>query len=260
MKKNMKGITLVSLVITIIVMLILAGVSISMATGNNGVLTRGQQGALNTKLAAVQEDLNSAILSLETDYRSESVLESAMEAKKDQYFTVATKGTLPATKDYINNHKGLNDYLNRSKVIVGSAVKNAAADMQVNGAAANTTTLTTIAGLGSGKAITSAASSNTNCLHKVTALYLTSDADSGVVGGDLYVALYYVENSIPTFIDVGIVQSTSTKFANGCAGITTAQKAGFKEGSAKGKGSIVDSDGTAITGITWLNNAECENN
>ena len=39
-KKN-NGITLIALVITIIVLLILAGVSISMLTGQNGILTRG---------------------------------------------------------------------------------------------------------------------------------------------------------------------------------------------------------------------------
>ena len=36
MLKNNKGITLIALVITIIVLLILAGVSIAMLTGNNG--------------------------------------------------------------------------------------------------------------------------------------------------------------------------------------------------------------------------------
>ena len=44
MKKNMtkqRGITLIALVITIIVLLILAGVSIAMLTGQNGILTRG---------------------------------------------------------------------------------------------------------------------------------------------------------------------------------------------------------------------------
>ena len=40
MLKNNKGITLIALVITIIVLLILAGVSIAMLTGNNGILTR----------------------------------------------------------------------------------------------------------------------------------------------------------------------------------------------------------------------------
>ena len=41
-KKN-NGITLIALVITIIVLLILAGVSISMLTGQNGILTRGTE-------------------------------------------------------------------------------------------------------------------------------------------------------------------------------------------------------------------------
>ena len=43
MLKQKKGITLVALVITIIVLLILAGVSISMVVGDNGVLTQAQK-------------------------------------------------------------------------------------------------------------------------------------------------------------------------------------------------------------------------
>lgn len=39
-KNKELGITLIALVITIIVILILAGVSISMMTGNNGILTQ----------------------------------------------------------------------------------------------------------------------------------------------------------------------------------------------------------------------------
>ena len=41
-QRNNTGITLIALVITIIVLLILAGVSIAMLTGNNGILTRGK--------------------------------------------------------------------------------------------------------------------------------------------------------------------------------------------------------------------------
>ena len=37
-----KGITLISLVVTIVVLLILAGVSVSMLTGDNGILRRGK--------------------------------------------------------------------------------------------------------------------------------------------------------------------------------------------------------------------------
>ena len=42
MLKNNKGITLIALVVTIIVLLILAGVSIAMLTGDNGILTQGK--------------------------------------------------------------------------------------------------------------------------------------------------------------------------------------------------------------------------
>ena len=41
LNKN-KGITLIALVITIIVLLILAGVSIAMLTGQNGILSQAQ--------------------------------------------------------------------------------------------------------------------------------------------------------------------------------------------------------------------------
>ena len=40
--KNRKGITLVALVITIIVLLILAGVSINLVLGDNGIVKRAQ--------------------------------------------------------------------------------------------------------------------------------------------------------------------------------------------------------------------------
>mgnify|MGYP004528389081 CR=1 FL=1 len=54
--KNTKGITLISLVITIIVLLILAGVSIAMLTGKNGLITRAQDAAEETRGASVEEE------------------------------------------------------------------------------------------------------------------------------------------------------------------------------------------------------------
>ena len=50
-----KGITLIALVITIIVLLILAGVSIAMLTGENGILTQAQNAKNKTAEAEVQE-------------------------------------------------------------------------------------------------------------------------------------------------------------------------------------------------------------
>ena len=53
-QKN-KGITLIALVITIIVLLILAGVSIAMLTGQNGILTQAQKAKETTEESAENE-------------------------------------------------------------------------------------------------------------------------------------------------------------------------------------------------------------
>ena len=64
-KQNNRGITLIALVITIIVVLILAGVSISMLTGENGILTQANKAKKATEEAAKEE--NSKLSSIE-DY------------------------------------------------------------------------------------------------------------------------------------------------------------------------------------------------
>ena len=55
MKSKQKGITLIALVITIIVLLILAGVSIAMLTGENGILTQAQKAKEQTEKASEEE-------------------------------------------------------------------------------------------------------------------------------------------------------------------------------------------------------------
>ncbi len=54
-KHKNSGITLIALVITIIVLLILAGVSIAMLTGENGILTQAQNAKRRTEEAAANE-------------------------------------------------------------------------------------------------------------------------------------------------------------------------------------------------------------
>ena len=60
-KKENKGITLIALVITIIVLLILPGVSIAMLTGDNGILTRARDAVDSTANAEVVDKVNMAI-------------------------------------------------------------------------------------------------------------------------------------------------------------------------------------------------------
>ena len=56
--KNQKGITLIALVITIIVLLILAGITIAMLTGENGLLTRAKGSSATNAVAGVQEEIS----------------------------------------------------------------------------------------------------------------------------------------------------------------------------------------------------------
>lgn len=62
--KKERGITLIALVITIIVLLILAGVSIATLTGNNGILTRAQEAKESNIKADEEEEISLAWQSL----------------------------------------------------------------------------------------------------------------------------------------------------------------------------------------------------
>ena len=66
--KQTKGITLIALVITIIVLLILAGVSIAILTGQNGILTQANNAkieqALNKHMDLEEKELHLLIMSI----------------------------------------------------------------------------------------------------------------------------------------------------------------------------------------------------
>ena len=61
-QKNNRGITLIALVITIIVLLILAGISISMLSGDNSILSRAGQARDKTKETQKDEEVKVAVL------------------------------------------------------------------------------------------------------------------------------------------------------------------------------------------------------
>ena len=71
LKRKEQGITLIALVITIIVLLILAGVSIAMLTGDNGILSQAQRAKNETERAQANETSDLAnIESLINEYQS----------------------------------------------------------------------------------------------------------------------------------------------------------------------------------------------
>ncbi len=80
--KKEKGITLIALVITIIVLLILAGVSIATLTGDNGILTKASEAKEETEAASRKEqDDIEEILSTLDDYEGGSLEGLTLEQK-----------------------------------------------------------------------------------------------------------------------------------------------------------------------------------
>ena len=71
--KERKGITLIALVITIIVLLILAGISIAMLTGQNGILTQAQNSKQATEKAEVKEKAQTDIAGVQTAMQSTEI-------------------------------------------------------------------------------------------------------------------------------------------------------------------------------------------
>ena len=114
--KNTKGITLIALVVTIIVLLILAEVSIAMLTGNNGILSQAGRAKEEQAHAAVKE----GIMLLYNEYKtkqevnSSKVQEETKVASTELVKIAANSGAEGATenlgsfKDFIQSKNIIN--------------------------------------------------------------------------------------------------------------------------------------------------------
>lgn len=68
MKNKIEGVTLIALVVTIVVLLIIAGISINMITSDNGIIDKSQSAKGETEKASEQEVLEvSVIQAMELD-------------------------------------------------------------------------------------------------------------------------------------------------------------------------------------------------
>ena len=99
--KNKKGITLIALVVTVVVLIILAGVSINAVLGDNGIIKKANQAASVTKEAEVKEAINRTILEfyLTDDYETlEDFLKAKAEDGSIDSVTKNADGTLTVKK------------------------------------------------------------------------------------------------------------------------------------------------------------------
>lgn len=82
--KSQKGITLIALVITIIVLLILAGVTIAMLTGENGILTKAKTADTDTKNAEAAERINMELQAFKTDILANGSIQADTARKAEK--------------------------------------------------------------------------------------------------------------------------------------------------------------------------------
>ena len=100
--KNAKGITLIALVITIIVLLILAGVTIATLTGDNGILTRASDAKEQTEIGDEKEKVElSAVGALAKDNGGEIKRNYLNEELTSYIGTEGTDYTLSGSAPFI---------------------------------------------------------------------------------------------------------------------------------------------------------------
>ena len=95
--KNQKGITLIALVVTIIVLIILAGIAISMTVGDNGIFTKAKEAKRLQITAEAKEKIGTEILAAQVEAigRNEELEQEQVEDIISKY------GTLQDDKDTI---------------------------------------------------------------------------------------------------------------------------------------------------------------
>ena len=124
MLKKQNGITLIALVITIIVMLILAGVVISMVVGDNGIITKSKQAKKATLIAEITDHLSGALTTADMEEQSTTNSDilanfkfvSSVDTKKSAALTSVTAADV-ATTDGQKTITLVREFANVAKIL-----------------------------------------------------------------------------------------------------------------------------------------------
>ena len=119
-EKNTKGITLIVLVITIIVLLILAGVTIGMLIGENGILGKSQKASEETNKQTATEIINLKITNAQVDNYAEkqkmpTLKELSLLLKEDEEIQYITEASKVASVEYNVNSENPNKIYTKLK-------------------------------------------------------------------------------------------------------------------------------------------------
>lgn len=104
-EKNTKGITLIALVITIIVLLILSSVGIYLSLGNNGIFTKAQETKEKTQRETATEKINLKITTAQMNSYAETqemptLKELSLILKEDSEISYVTEESKVASAEY----------------------------------------------------------------------------------------------------------------------------------------------------------------
>ena len=110
-----KGITLIALVVTIVILLILAGISIGALTGDNGIINQAHTAKEDTEIASWEEQIDLAIIDAENKHRNPTLDDVKEELKNkgviDDYSQVDKDGVITTNKPVYEIAGKLDDYV-----------------------------------------------------------------------------------------------------------------------------------------------------
>lgn len=108
MYRSKNGITLVALVVTIVILLILAGITIALLTGENGLIGKSGEAKNATEKSQEKEELEIAVIRF-TDKRGNldatKIVDGLNNEVKNLNLVTATDGKFPVKVEYKNGHK-----------------------------------------------------------------------------------------------------------------------------------------------------------
>lgn len=122
--KNEKGITLIALIITIILMLILAGVVISLTIGNNGLIEKTKYAVEENRKAEIKEEIEIAILDIQSELQAQKQPKDLTNSNVIEDLPNKIKDII-INEDMTGEYKGYEYYIDGEyKVHVGTKTTN----------------------------------------------------------------------------------------------------------------------------------------
>ena len=115
MKRKEKGITLIALVVTIVILLILASISIGALTGDNGIIDQAHTAKEDTEIASWEEQIDLAIIDAEKKHRNPTLDDVKEELKNkgiiNDYSQVDKDGVITTNEPVYEIAGKLDDYV-----------------------------------------------------------------------------------------------------------------------------------------------------